>query len=173
MHRAAVRIIGLLVPLFVTSWTLAETTVTLEKTHLCCGSCVTGAEKAVGKVEGAKAVCDRGTKTITITAPDDATAQKALDALVDAGFYGKATGATIKEDAAAPSGNVQSLTLSEIHNCCGRCTSAINKTIKSVPGATGEIKNKEQTVTVTGDFDASKLVQALNEAGFHCKAAAR
>src|SRR6185437_7898346 len=122
MNRTAFRIVSLLMPLFVTSWAAAETKVTIEKTHLCCGSCVKGAQKAVTSVEGCKAACDQKAGTITITAPDDATAQKAVNALVEAGYYGAATGATLKDESGAPAGKVTSLNVSGIHNCCQKCT---------------------------------------------------
>jgi copper chaperone CopZ len=170
MNRTASMMFGLLTSLLATSWVAAETKVTLEDTHLCCKSCVKGASAAVSSVEGATAVCDPKAKSVTITAPDAAMAQKAMDALVAAGFYGKATGADIKDDSGTPKGNVKSLTLSGIHNCCHKCTVAINDIIKKVPGATGEIEAKAETVTVTGDFDAEKLVEAFNEGGFHVKA---
>ena len=57
----------------------AENSVKLSGVHLCCKSCVTGAEKAVGKVSGATVACDADEKTVTVTAPDTATAQKAVD----------------------------------------------------------------------------------------------
>jgi len=170
MNRTASLMVGLITFLGAASWAAAESKVTLENTHLCCKSCVKGAGEAVAKVEGATAACDPKTKTVTITAPDAATAQKALDSLEAAGFYGKATGAELKDDSGAPKGEVKSLTLTGIHNCCHKCTVAINETIKKVPGATGEIEAKAQTVTVTGDFDAGKLVDAFEEAGFHVKA---
>ena len=173
MNRTASRIVALLVPLFATAWVAAETTVTIEKTHLCCGSCVKGVAKAVGTVDGAKAKCDQKADTITITAADDATAQKAVDALVAAGYYGKATGATMKDDSGAPTGNVKSATVSGIHNCCKKCTTAINNLIKTVPGATCEVGLKEESFTVTGDFDAAKLVEAFNDAGFSVKVSAK
>lgn len=161
--------ISLLSPLLAASWALAETTVTMEKTHLCCNNCVSGAQKAVKDVEGAKLACDRKAQKITITAPDDATAQKAVDALLAAGYFGKTTGATTKDDSGAPSGNVKSATISGFHNCCKKCTTTLNDTIKKVPGASGEVAQKETTVTVTGDYGAAKLVQAFNDAGFHVK----
>jgi mercuric ion binding protein len=171
MNRTASVTIGLIASLAVASWAAAaESKVTLENTHLCCKSCVKGATQAVSAVDGAAAVCDPKTRTVTITATDAATAQKALDALEAAGFYGKATGAEIKDDSGAPKGTVKSLTLSGIHNCCKKCTTAINDTIKKVPGAAGEIAPKADSVTVTGDFDAGKLVEAFNDAGFHVKA---
>jgi len=172
MNRTIALIVGILVPFVTASWAAASSTVTLEKTHLCCKSCVKDATAAVATVPGATAECDQKAKSITITAPDDATAQKAVDALVAAGFYGEATGATVTDDSGAPTGNVKSLTITSIHNCCGKCAKAINKVIKSVPGATGEIEAKAQTVTITGDFDAQALVQAFNKAGFSIKVSA-
>src|SRR2546423_15231597 len=82
----------------------AESKVTIDKTHLCCNSCVKGAEKAVTSVKGATATCNKDAGTITVTAPDDATAQKAVDALSAAGYYGHATGATLKDDSGAAAG---------------------------------------------------------------------
>src|SRR5207253_1799130 len=95
----------------------AESKVTIEKTHLCCKSCVKGAEKAVSTVNGAAVKCDQEAGTITITAPDEKTAQKAVDALAAAGYYGKATGAEIKDDSGAKAGEVKSATVSGFHNC--------------------------------------------------------
>ncbi|HEY8747823.1 MAG TPA: hypothetical protein VIM11_07605 [Tepidisphaeraceae bacterium] len=173
MIRTATRIVALLAPVVFASWAAAESTVTISKTHLCCNSCVTGAQKAVSSVEGAKAVCDKTAQTIAITAPDDATAQKAVDALSAAGYYGKATGATMKDDSGAKPGTVQTAEVSGIHNCCKKCTTAINDTIKKVPGASGDVPAKAVTFTVTGPFDATKLVEAFNDAGFSVKVAGK
>jgi periplasmic mercuric ion binding protein len=171
MHRRPASIIGLLTLFVAGSWAAAASTATLTKTHLCCGSCVKAAQAAVASVNGATGVADQASDTITITAPDDASAQSAMDALAAAGFYGTATGATIKDDSGAPSGTVTSLTLSGMHNCCPKCAKAINKIIASVPGATGKIEPKATTVTITGSFDAQALVQAFNAGGFWVKAA--
>jgi periplasmic mercuric ion binding protein len=151
----------------------AEAKVTVEKTHLCCTACVKGAEKAVTSVAGAVAECDRAAGSVTITAPDAATAQKAVDALVAAGYYGKATGAEIKDTSGAPAGQVKAATVSGFHNCCKKCTTSINEVIAKVPGAKGEVEGKATTVKVTGDFDAKKLVDAFNEAGFSVKVAGK
>ena len=54
-------------------------------------------------VDGVKGTCDQKGKTVTITAPDAATAQKAIDALAAGGFHGD-TGSkdvTVKEDSGA------------------------------------------------------------------------
>ena len=167
MHRFAKVVASL--SLFVAGSVLAaDSTVTMSKTHLCCGSCVKGAEKAVTSA-GAKATCDKDAGTVTITAPDAATAQKAVDALVAAGYYGSVNGgATIAADK-TPAGSVKSAEVSGIHNCCKKCTTAINGTVKKVDGAKGEIAPKAETFTITGNFDAQKLSQALHEAGLNAK----
>jgi copper chaperone CopZ len=173
MHRTAVRIVGLFVPLFAASSVFAEATATIEKTHLCCNSCVKGVQKAVSSVDGVKVKCDREAGTITVTAADADTAQKAVDALLAAGYFGKVTGATTKDDSGAKAGKSQSLVVSGFHNCCKKCTTTLNDTIKKVHGATGEVEAKATSVTVTGDFDPAKLVEAFNDAGFHVKAEAK
>ena len=60
---------------------LAETKVEVKGVHLCCKACVKGVDAAFKGVEGATATCDQKNGTVTITAQDEATAQKALDVL--------------------------------------------------------------------------------------------
>ena len=153
-----------------TAFALAETKVEVKKVHLCCGACVKGVAAALKKVEGVTPKCDQKAGTVTLTAKDDATAQKALDALGDAGYFGD-TGSktlTIKPAAGVPSGKVKSLKLSNAHNCCRRCcTKAIKTAVKAVDGVTGDTaKPKTADFEVTGDFDAAAVVKALNDAGF-------
>jgi copper chaperone CopZ len=148
----------------------AETKVELKGVHLCCQGCVKGVADAVKSVDGAKAVCDREHKTVTITAPDDPTAQKALDALAAAGYTGDTgnKGLAIKDDGGAPAGKVQSLTLTGVHNCCQACCKAIKAAVKKVDGVKDDTaKPKSDTFEVTGDFDAAEVVKALSAAGFH------
>src|SRR6266536_590168 len=64
--------------------------------HLCCPSCVKGVKKAVEGVQGATASANQDEGTVTLTGPDTATVQKAADALVAAGYYGKSSDAGIK-----------------------------------------------------------------------------
>jgi len=47
-------------------------------------------------VEGATAKCDQKTATVSITAKDDVTAQKALDALATGGFHGTTDSKSLK-----------------------------------------------------------------------------
>jgi copper chaperone CopZ len=150
----------------------AETKVELKGVHLCCGKCVAGVKSALHDLDGIKATCDQEKSIVTITASDDAAAQKALDALAAHGFHGDTGSSTLKmkEDSGVIAGKVTSLKLGGIHNCCGSCNSAIKKAIKKVDGVTGDTaKAKTDSLTVTGNFDGAELVKALNAAGFHVK----
>jgi mercuric ion binding protein len=150
----------------------AETTVELKGVHLCCGSCVRGVNAIIKKIDGVKVVCDQKNGTVTLTAADEQTAQKALDALAAGGYHGE-TGnkdLAIKDDSGAAAGKVGSLSVSGIHNCCPSCCRAIKATVKKVPGVSGDTaKPKQGSFTVSGDFDSAELVKALNAAGFHVK----
>ena len=74
----------------------AETTAKISGVHLCCKGCVTGVEDAVGKVPDAKAEVDQDEGTVTLSGPDNATVQKAADALLAGGYFGKSSLETIK-----------------------------------------------------------------------------
>lgn len=150
----------------------ADTTVEIKNTHLCCGACVGAVNKILTGIEGVTGKCDQKAKTITITAKDDAAAQKAIDALAAGGFEGDTGNKDLKakDDSGVEKGKVKSLTVTGIHNCCGACNKAIKAAVKKVDGVTGDTaKPKETTFEVTGDFDAEELVKALNTAGFHVK----
>jgi copper chaperone CopZ len=150
----------------------AETKVELKKVHLCCGACTKAVGGILKTVEGVTGKCDQKAGTVTITATDDATARKAVDALAAGGFYGETDNKdlAIKDDSGAVKGKVKSLTLTGIHNCCNSCCRGIKAAVKKVDGVTGDTaKPKVDTFEVTGDFDAQDLVKALNAAGFHVK----
>jgi periplasmic mercuric ion binding protein len=151
----------------------AETKVEVKGVHLCCGQCVKGVGSALKKIEGVTPACNKEDKTVTITAPDDATAQKALDALGQAGYYGD-TGnpnLVVKQEINLPAGKVQKLTISGIHNCCGACNKAVKGAVKSVDGVKGDTATaKSASFEVTGDFDGAAVIKALNAAGFHVEA---
>jgi periplasmic mercuric ion binding protein len=156
--------------LFASASARAETKVELKGTHLCCGQCVKAVGDILKGVEGASGKCDQKNKTVTITAKDDATAQKALDALAAGGFHGE-TGnkkLAIKDDSGAKAGKVKTLTLTQVHNCCGQCNTAIKNALKTVDGVKADTaKPKAESFDVTGDFDAEAVIKALNKAGYH------
>jgi copper chaperone CopZ len=150
----------------------SETKVELKGTHLCCPQCVKAVDTILKKVDGATGTCDQKTGAIAITAKDDETAQKALDALAAGGFHGTTDSKTltVKDDSGATKGKVKMLTLEGVHNCCGSCNRSIVAAIGKVAGTTGNTaKVKSDTFDVTGDFDAEELVKALNAAGYHVK----
>jgi copper chaperone CopZ len=158
----------------VASTALADSTAKITDVHLCCKSCVTGVEKAVGDVAGAKAEVDQDAGTVTLSGPDAATVQKAADALVSAGYFGKSKDASVKLDAATGSkgSKVQSLKIEGVHLCCGKCVKAVDRAVKSVSGV------KEQTATkgaksfeVTGDFNDQEVFTALQKEGLTGKVA--
>lgn len=150
----------------------ADTTVTLKGVHLCCGACLKAVGKTISGVDGASAKCDRKAKTVTITAGDDATAQKAVTALANAGFFGTSSSKTIaiKDDSGAKKGKVKRLELTGAHNCCGGCCKALKAAIKKVDGVEADTaKPKAASFVVEGNFDAAALIKALHAAGFHAK----
>src|SRR5437879_5949125 len=78
----------------------ADVKVELKGTHLCCGQCVKAAGDIVKKIDGCTAACDQKAGTITLTAKDEETAQKAVDALAAGGFHGTTDSktVTVKDD---------------------------------------------------------------------------
>jgi copper chaperone CopZ len=150
----------------------ADTKVELKGTHLCCGQCVQAVGAILKKIDGVTGTCDQKAGTVTITAKDAATAQKALDALAAGGFHGTTDSKDlkIKDDSGATKGKVKSLTLEGVHNCCGSCNRAIVAALGKVEGVKGNTaKVKAESFEVTGDFDAAEVVKALNAAGYHVK----
>jgi copper chaperone CopZ len=150
----------------------AETKVELKGTHLCCPQCTRAVGEILKKVDGVTGTCDQKAGTVTLTAKDDAAAQKALDALAAGGFHGTTDSKTltIKDDSGVTKGKVKSLSLEGVHNCCGACNRSINAAVGKVAGVTGNTaKPKSDTFEVTGEFDAEELVKALNAAGYHVK----
>ncbi len=151
----------------------ADVTVKISEVHLCCKKCVTGAEKAVGKVEGATAAVDKDAGTVTLTAPDTAILQKAANSLVGAGYFGKSgdSSITIAVDSGATGAKVQSLQVTGVHLCCKKCSTAVDEALKKVPGVKSDTAEKEvKKFEVTGDFTDKDVFAALQKAGFSGKA---
>jgi copper chaperone CopZ len=146
----------------------ADVTVKITDIHLCCDKCVAAVKKTVSSVDGAMAMPDKEARTVEITAPDAATAQKAVDALVKAGFFGECSDPSIKISAVteAKGDKVQTLTVEGVHLCCAKCVKAVHETLAAVPGVTGDTAAKgAKSFTVTGDFKDSDIFAALQKAG--------
>jgi len=155
---------------------LADVTVTLKDVHLCCNSCVKGVDKAVATVNGVAAQSDQDAETVTLTAPDKVAAQKAVDALVAAGYFGVPSdpSITLAAPSGAPAGKVQTLEVSGVHLCCKKCVVAVNEAVEKVPGVKSTTAVKDaKTFEVRGDFDAKAVFDALHDAGLTGTTAAK
>jgi copper chaperone CopZ len=146
----------------------ADYTVTLSQVHLCCDSCVKDAKEAVTGVPGASLEADKAARTVTIAASDAATAQKAVDALVGAGYYGTPSDPAIHlASAGAKDSQVQGLNVTGLHLCCKMCVKDFNRAVSKVQGVTGTDAAKDaESVQITGTFNAKDVIAALNAAGF-------
>jgi|ERR1041385_2520037 copper chaperone CopZ len=167
---ACIVIACLLLPLSVR----AEVSTKIIGVHLCCPSCVKGVEKAVGDAKDVTAKVDKDAGTVTLTGPDKAAVQKAADVLVAAGYFGKSSNQDIRiiSDTGAKGKKVETLKLEGVHLCCGKCVSAVDKAVKSVPGVKEQTAKKNaESFDVTGDFDDKEVINALQKAGLTGKVA--
>jgi copper chaperone CopZ len=147
----------------------AETKVKLTEMHICCGGCTKAIVAAVKDLTDSKTQVDQDNEEVTITAESPAAAQKAVDAIVAAGYHAKVAEGDVKIAAsAAPEGKSTRVVVKGAHNCCGACTKSIQAAIKSVDGVAADTcKPKQSEFVVEGNFDAKALAAALNGAGFH------
>jgi mercuric ion binding protein len=154
-----------------TTQALGEVKVTVSKTHLCCQGCVDVVDTKLSEVKGIKHEASQDQRTITITAEKKEDAQKAIDALAAAGFYGKLDNPDVKYRAVeASKEKVARLEVMGVHNCCGACARAIKTALKGVEGVTGDTaKAKADTFVIEGDFVAASAVEALLNAGFYVR----
>lgn len=146
----------------------ADVSAKLTDVHLCCQSCVKGVAKAMEKVAGVTATADMDEGTVNLTGPDTATVQKAADALVAAGYFGKSSNPDIKvaADTGAKGEKVSSLKVEDVHLCCGKCVKAVNTALESVPGVKANTAAKGvKSFEVTGDFNDQEVFAALQKAG--------
>lgn len=154
----------------------SEAHVQLKGVHLCCEGCTNAIATALEGIPGVAFQSDMEHGTVTLTAKDNAVAQQALDAIASAGLHGETGNAypAIKPEPNVPSGKVQRLKVSGIHNCCQTCNEAIKGAIKSIPGVTEDTAQAGETsFEVMGDFAADELLRALNTTGFHAKVSER
>jgi copper chaperone CopZ len=148
----------------------ADEKVTVSGLHNCCGGCANGIKKAGGSVAGVNTLLE-GNK-VTFTAAKTEDLQKAVDALVGAGYTGASDNDAVKLIAnAAPDEKVKSLTVTGTHMCCGACVNAARKAVKSVDGVQSDtIAAHSDTFKVEGEFNAKAVMDALAKAGFTGKA---
>jgi len=152
----------------------AEETTTITNVHLCCKGCILGAEKAVGTAQGVTVSANQDAGTLTLTGPDKASLQRAANALVRAGYYGKSADSAVilKCDTGAQGKQVQSLDIEGVHLCCAKCAKAVERAVKSVPGVANQDAMKGvKKFTVSGDFNDKAVFEALEKEGLAGKVA--
>ncbi len=146
-----------------TGLTVSAETITLKGLHNCCKSCEKGITAAITKVEGATVVITKD--VAAITAKSKADADKAVESLLAAGYFGEGAPVGTVEDK-----KVKSATVTGTHLCCGKCVTGIDDAIKTVAGATKHTAEKNaKSFTVEGDFNLKDLHAALNKAGYNGK----
>jgi copper chaperone CopZ len=122
----------------------------------------------VGSVPGVKAETDMDAGSVTLTGPDSTTVQKAANALVKAGYFGKSSDPAIKMEvkSGATGEKVQTLKVEGVHLCCGKCVKAVDKAVKSVSGVKEQNATKgAKSFEVTGDFKDTEIFAALEKEG--------
>src|SRR5258708_34325039 len=168
-------IVCLMAPLFWTMSVLAgDFSDKLTEVHLCCQGCVKGVQKAVGQVPGVIAAADMDDGTVTLAGPDSATVQKAADALVAAGYFGKRSdpGIKIVAQTGAQDRKVKSLAIEGVHLCCGKCVKSVNTALGEFAVVTGNTATKvAKSLVVSGVFNHNEVFAALQKAGLTGQAA--
>jgi copper chaperone CopZ len=139
--------------------------------HICCKQCVKIVGGILAKVDGVSdASCSIPDKTIAFTAKDEKAAKAGLKAILDGGFFGSATcdGKDLKVTVAgAQKGKANTVTITDVHVCCGMCVTAVKGAVKT---ATFEGKGPQKTVIVSGtDLNPADVLDSLRKAGFNGK----
>jgi hypothetical protein len=144
--------------------------VEISGAHLCCNQCKNIAKAILGKIEGVSdAAAD---KTITFTSKDEKATQAAVKALTAAGYYGtvKDDGKEVKIELPTPKAEkADTVTVKNVHVCCGNCKTAINKLFPEAKveyGTAGENKITEIKINGKG-LDKAEVIKTLRGAGFN------
>ncbi len=151
-----------------------ETTLILSGVHLCCASCEEGV-LAIGSDEknplpaGVTLAPDRKAGSITVKAPTGKDAQAAMRTILMAGFYGTSDNDAVKITDLKPDDfTADTMTVTNLHLCCGSCVKAFTKAVESVEGVKScEAKNGADRAVLAGkSFKPYEVMQALRAAGF-------
>jgi copper chaperone CopZ len=147
------------------------TKVEVKGPHICCPQCVKVVGQILKKVDGVSDVkADRESKTVTFTAKDDNAAKAGFVALIEGGFYGKATadGKELKSGLTAYKKGTKAdvITVKDVHVCCGACQKAITAIFTDAKVSyTG--KGPQKTVRIEGkDLEAAQVIRSLHKTGF-------
>jgi len=139
--------------------------------HLCCQQCDNAVKGILSKVDGVSAVkVDRkAADKVTFEAKSEKEAKAALEALAKGGFCCSmnAGGSEMKPSVVKLDTTADSLTFTDVHVCCGACTTAVKGLFKD---ATVTVKGTgaQKTVTISAKgLEAQKVLETLNKGGFN------
>ncbi len=148
--------------------------VALAGVHLCCDDCVAavaGIGRGGGRAlpEEVALVGDRSNKTILVRAASDQDAQRALDVLLAAGFYGVSNHVEVRMPDLERDGRIaDAMVVRGAHLCCGGCVKAFVAAVESVAGVERcEAEKGAVSAKVAGkSFKPYEVMLALRESGF-------
>jgi copper chaperone CopZ len=150
----------------------AADSVVVKGPHICCGNCVTAAQKLLANIDGVSdAKADVKSKTVSFTAKDAAATKAGIDALVKGGFSGTATSdgkaVTVVLPEVKKGDKVDAVVVKDVHVCCGLCQKAINKLF-----ADSKVKYEgsgaQRTVRIEGgELYRGTVLETLRKAGFN------
>jgi copper chaperone CopZ len=142
--------------------------------HICCGACVKAIDKALTAVEGVSGLdVDRDAREVRFQVSDAATSRAALQAVVKAGYFGKAKyegrGVDMPQEVIEKGTKVDRVVLESMHICCKGCAKAITESVKDEKSVVAvDCDTKKGTVAFSGtEMELARLLEALHKAGFH------
>ncbi len=144
-----------------------ETEITLSGVHLCCGGCKSSVEDAVEGI-GDLDLSMTGDK-ITLKAKSGRDVEKALEAIAAAGFYGESDNEDVAIEAGRASDEeTDSVTVSGVHLCCGKCVGAIDDVVKAVGAKEHNAEKSSSSFTIKGEgLKPSAVLAALRAEGMN------
>jgi periplasmic mercuric ion binding protein len=151
----------------------AEERVDFKGPHICCKQCVKAVAAILKDVEGiTDAKCDIKEKTVSFTAKDKKAAEAAVAGLYKGGFAGEGKFGDAKiggKVAKKTEGKVDSVTVKDVHACCGQCNKALTALFPDAKDTIeGSGTQKDVTVAGTG-LNVGEVLAALRNAGFNGK----
>ncbi len=142
----------------------------LSGVHLCCGGCEKGIAKALAEFEDVEFDVSRSEKTVTLSSSSPRKMQEAVDAIADAGYYGTSNHEAVKiKEVEAGTGKGDSVEVSGVHLCCGKCIDAVDSAIENIEGAaTHNAEKNSPTFTIEGEgITAAAVIAALHAEGIN------
>jgi len=111
-------------------------------------------------------------RNITLKGTSGELVKKGIDAIATAGYYGISDHDLVKFDDLKAAGEERpgdSITVSGVHLCCGRCVTAIDDVVAAIEGAAShDAKTNAPSFTIKGEnLKPSAVLAALRAEGFN------